>query len=279
MKWFNFHNIKNSSFHVTPNLPIETTKRYKISIVKLAAYLSLYTLFAWLVLLVIISVTPLKDVLVVINNSELKAQTEKIQQLQDRVISLTEQLQTLASANEKIKYAIKLAQKDSTKSNDAIYDTLRKPIYKKVQIGGSILNVFRDFLTKYFFAGNETIPFMLFSPCEGIITQEFNPSIGHMGIDYGLKIGSPVYAAAGGLVTFADYTFNNGFMIIIQHDDGFVTLYQHCSAILKKVRDYVNQGDLIALSGNSGKNTTGPHLHFEVWENGKPIDPQKIILK
>ena len=279
MKWFNFHNIKNASFHVTPNLPIETTKRYKISAIRLTAYLSLYTIFAWLVLLIIISVTPLKDVLVVINNSELKAQTEKIQQLQSRVISLTEQLQELASANEKIKYAIKLAQKDSAKSNDAIYDTLRKPIYKKIQIGGNIFSVFQDFLIKYFLSCGGTSSVILVGPCDGIITQGFNPSAGHMGVDYGLKSGSPVYAAAGGLVTFADYTFNNGYMIIIQHDEGFVTLYEHCSTLLKKVRDYVDQGDLIALSGNTGKNTSGPHLHFEVWQNGKPIDPQKIILK
>ena len=68
-------------------------------------------------------------------------------------------------------------------------------------------------------------------------------------------------------------------MLIIQHNKGFTTVYKHCSSLLKKERDVVSQGDLIALSGNSGKNTTGPHLHFEIWQNGKPVDPQKILLK
>jgi murein DD-endopeptidase MepM/ murein hydrolase activator NlpD len=278
MKWFNFQNIKNSSFHVTPNLPIETTKRYKITALKLAAYVTLYTLFSWLVLIIILSVTPLKDMFFVINNSQLKAQTEKIQELQNKVLTLTEQLQKVASTNEKIKYAIKLASRDSTKSNDPIYDTLKKPIYKKLQIGGNILAVFNDFINKIIFSGDSQ-SFILMEPCSGVITQGFNPSTGHMGIDYGVKIGTPVYASAGGLVTFSDYTVTNGFTIIIQHDAGYITIYQHCSALLFKVRDYVNQGELLALSGNSGKNTTGSHLHFEVWQNGKPVDPQKVILK
>jgi murein DD-endopeptidase MepM/ murein hydrolase activator NlpD len=278
MKWFNFQDIKNSSFHVTPNLPIETTKRYKVSAVRLVALITLYTLFSWLILIVVLSVTPLKDLFFVINNSELKTQTEKIQELQGRVVSLTEQLQRLASTNEKIKYAIRLAQKDSTKSNDPLYDTLKKPIYKKLQIGGNILLVFRDLLRKFFPSGDDQ-SFILMKPCDALITQGFNPSVGHMGIDYGVKTGTPVYASAGGLVTFADYSIINGFTLIIQHDHGYITIYQHCSTLLKKVRAFVNQGELIALSGSSGKNSTGPHLHFEIWENGKPIDPQKIILK
>jgi len=278
MKWFNFQNIKNSSFHVTPNLPIETTKRYKVTAIRLATYITIYTLVSWLVLIIILSVTPLKDLFFVINNSELKTQTEKIQELQSRVLTLTQQLQSFASTNEKIKYAIKLAKKDSTKSNDPLYDTLKKPIYKKLQIGGNILAVFKEFLRKVLPHENDQ-SFVLLEPCSGIITQGFNPSTGHMGIDYGVKIGTPVYASAGGLVTFADYTVTNGFTLIIQHDNNYITIYQHCSTLLQKVRMHVSQGELIALSGNSGKNSTGSHLHFEIWENGKPIDPQKIFLK
>ena len=59
-------------------------------------------------------------------------------------------------------------------------------------------------------------------------------------------------------------------MLIIQHDKNYITIYKHCLTLLKKIRDKVSQGELIALSGNSGKDTTGPHLHFEVWQNGKP---------
>jgi lipoprotein NlpD len=279
MKWFNLENLRNSSFHITPNLPIITTKRYKYSIIRLAAYLGVYTILAWLVLIFILSITPLKDFLFVIDNNELKTQREKIQLLQNRVESLTSQLQNIASTNERMKYAMMLAKKDSVKSNDALYDSLRKPINKKIKIGGDVFSAFNDLMDKTFQSVEKSKPLIFLEPANGVITEEFLPDKGHMGIDYGVKSGSPVYASAGGLITFSDYTISSGYTIIIQHDQNYITIYQHCSSLLKKARDVVSQGELIALSGDSGKNTTGPHLHFEIWQNGKPVDPQKILLK
>ncbi len=279
MKWFNLENLRNSSFHITPNLPIITTKRYKYSIIRLVAYLGVYTILAWLVLIFILSITPLKDFLFVIDNNELKTQREKIQILQNRVESLTSQLQNIASTNERMKYAMMLAKKDSVKSNDALYDSLRKPINKKIKIGGDIFSAFNDLMDKIFQSTEKSKSLIFLEPANGVITQEFLPTEGHMGIDYGVKSGSPVYASAGGLITFSNYSISSGYTIIIQHDQNYITIYQHCSSLLKKARDVVSQGELIALSGDSGKNTTGPHLHFEIWENGKPVDPQKILLK
>ena len=278
MKWFNFQELKNSAFFITPNLPDITTKRYKFSLFRIAAYLALYTIGAWLFLIFILSITSLKDYIFVIDNSELKVQTEKINELQNKVIVLSEQLQDLASTNERMRYVLKLAGKDSVKSNDTILDTLKKKIDKKIKIGGDIFSAFSAFIENMFAPGQSN-KFIFIEPTHGLITQGFDPSKGHMGVDYGAKIGSPVYASAGGLITFADYSVDSGFMIIIQHDNGFITIYKHCSVLTKKVRDRVNQGELIALSGNTGQNTTGPHLHFEIWQDGKPIDPQKFLFK
>ena len=279
MKWFNLKNLKNSSFYITPNFPIITTERYKFSLLRVIAYLLSYTVLVWLFLVFILSITPLKDFLFVIDNSELRSQREKIQQLQNRVEVLTSQLQTVASTNERIKYASMLAKKDSVKSNDALYDSLRKPINKKLKIGGDIFSAINDLIEKIFQSDEKSKSFYMLEPATGVITGEFSPSKGHMGIDYGLKPDTPVYATAGGLITFSDYTIDSGYMLVIQHDKNFISIYKHCSTLLKKVRDMVSQGELIALSGNSGKNTTGPHLHFEVWQNGKPVNPQKILLK
>jgi len=279
MKWFNFQAIKNSSIHITPNLPIITTKRYKLGFVKLASYISLYTIAVWLLLIIVLAVTPLKDFLFVVDNSELKAQTEKIQQLQSKVLILTNQLQSLSSTNERIRLAIKLAQKDSVNANDKIYDTLKNRVIKKINVGGNIFYAFISLLNNLVQTNPSSKTVFFMQPVQGVITQDFNPGAGHMGIDYGLKIGSPVFASVGGIILFSDYTIDSGYMIIIQHDQEFTTVYKHCSSLLKKERDVVSQGDMIALSGNSGKNTTGPHLHFEIWQNGKPVDPQKILLK
>jgi murein DD-endopeptidase MepM/ murein hydrolase activator NlpD len=278
MKWFNFQELKNSSFYITTNLPLMTTERYKISVLRAAAYLALYTIGVWIFLIFIFSITSIKDYIFVFNNSELKLQTEKINELQNRVLVLSEQLQNLASTNERMRYVLKLSSKDSIKPNDALYDTLKKKIDKKINIGGDIYSAFTALIEKI---SAEKLPdkIIFIEPTHGLITQGFEPSKGHMGVDYGTRIGSPVYASAGGLVTFADYTVDSGFMVIIQHDSGFITIYKHCSVLSKKVRDRVNQGELIALSGNTGKNTTGPHLHFEIWQDGKPIDPQKFLFK
>lgn len=279
MKWFNFDNIKNSSFHITPNFPIITTNRYKFSILRVAAYLGVYTIVAWFILIIILTITPLKDYVFVINNSDLKAQTEKIKELQNKVVVLTDQLQELASTNERMRYAMKLAGRDSIKPNDSLYDTLRKKIDKKINVGGNIYEIFVSFVEKYFGVKNDLQTFFFIEPTNGVITQGFNSANGHMGIDFGVASGTPVYASAGGLIIFAEYTVESGYQIMIQHDNNYLTIYKHCSSLIKKIRERVTQGELIALSGNSGKNTTGPHLHFEIWQNGKPIDPQKFLLK
>jgi len=276
MKWFNWDFIKKTTFYVTPNYPDSSTKSYKFSLVRITAYTLIYTFIAWLVLLFILSVTPLKEFIFVLDNQELVEQKAKINELQSQVEVLTLQLQKIASTNERMKYALKLAKTDSINSSNPIYDSLQRPIIKRLPVGGNIFLVITEFINKLIQSTNSTI-FM--EPVTGIITQGFNPEKGHFGIDYGLPTGSPVYASNGGIIIFSGYTPEDGFMLIINHDDDYITIYKHCSSLLKKQRDFVRQGELIALSGNSGKNSTGPHLHFEIWYKGKPINPEEILIK
>lgn len=277
MKWFNLETLKNSSFYFTPNLPVLATKRYKFSLLRGLGIITLYTLASWLVLILILSLTPLKDTLFMVDNSELVAQKQKIEKLQQRVILLTQQLQEISSVNERMKYAIKLAEKDTISPKNPLYDTLRKTIKKKINIEGNIFSSVIEFFQKIFQDKPEKIYF--FEPVQGLIIQNFEPTKGHLGIDYGVKINTPVYATAGGIVTFADFTFDYGNTIIIQHTNDYISVYKHCKSLLVKERDIVTQGEIIALSGNTGKKSSGPHLHFEIWQNGKPIDPQKLLIK
>jgi murein DD-endopeptidase MepM/ murein hydrolase activator NlpD len=115
-------------------------------------------------------------------------------------------------------------------------------------------------------------------PADGLVTRGFNKEISHYGIDFSMPVGSVVRASASGIVIFADYTINDGYKIILSHSKGYITIYKHLSQILKKERDYVKQGDIIGLSGNTGKLITGPHLHFEIWKYQTPLDPQKILV-
>ena len=99
-----------------------------------------------------------------------------------------------------------------------------------------------------------------------------------MGLDFAVRTGTSILASAAGYVVFAGFTADDGYMIILVHSDGYITVYKHCSGLTKKLRDSVLQGETIALSGNTGLATTGPHLHFEIWKNGQVIDPKDLLI-
>lgn len=279
MKFFNLDTLRKIFVIITPNLPDSSTKTYKFSFLRSTAYILIYTFISWLVLIFILSVTPLKDFLFVLDNQELITQRKKINELQEKVKILTRELEDISAVNEKMKYSLQLAKKDTADTSNVLYDKLKKRITKKINLEGNVFLSVKEFFLKFFSSNNTEDSLTFITPSSGYITKEFSPESGHLGIDFGLRIGSPVYAAAGGLVIFADYTVDYGYTIIIQHDSGYITMYKHCSTLLKKTQDYVRQGELIALSGNSGKKSTGPHLHFEIWHYGKPINPEILLIK
>jgi murein DD-endopeptidase MepM/ murein hydrolase activator NlpD len=116
------------------------------------------------------------------------------------------------------------------------------------------------------------------NPISGSITSRFGVlssirSSAHTGLDIGASIGTPIAAAASGTVTFSGKKGSYGYLITIDHGNGVLTYYAHCSALYKSVGEVVNQGDTIAAVGNTG-NSTGPHLHIEVRVNGVAYNPQ-----
>jgi hypothetical protein len=116
-----------------------------------------------------------------------------------------------------------------------------------------------------------------YTPIQGIVTTEFNLKDEHYGIDIVSKINEPVKSVAEGTVIFADWTQESGNVIAIQHRGNIISVYKHNSALLKKVGTFVNSGQVIAIIGNTGEFTTGPHLHFEMWYSGHPVDPAEFI--
>ncbi|MBI5473907.1 MAG: M23 family metallopeptidase [Ignavibacteriae bacterium] len=120
--------------------------------------------------------------------------------------------------------------------------------------------------------------FPLFNPVQGAVTQRFEPDTKHIGLDFAAKEGTPVFAAAQGYILFSGWTFEFGNMIILSHGSGYVTVYKHNSSLLKATGSMVRRGDLIALVGKTGSTSKGPHLHFEVWKDGVPQDPERFLL-
>ena len=115
-------------------------------------------------------------------------------------------------------------------------------------------------------------------PTQGYITRGYDAHINHYGIDIAGKTGSLVFAAAEGVVLFAGWTAEDGNSIIIAHSNGFITCYKHNKAILKAAGTKVKRGEAIATLGNSGETSRGPHLHFEIWKDGKSIDPSMFLF-
>ena len=118
---------------------------------------------------------------------------------------------------------------------------------------------------------------LFIKPVQGTISADFLESREHLGIDIVCPLNSPVKSTLPGYVIVADWTMKTGHTIGVQHSDGLVSFYKHNNALLKHVGDYVLGGEVIAMTGNTGDLTDGPHLHFELWRSGKPIDPSRYI--
>jgi len=117
-----------------------------------------------------------------------------------------------------------------------------------------------------------------FTPVQGIITGVFSPADGHFGVDLVSEPDEVVKAALDGTVTMSTWTLETGYVIQIQHDYELMTAYKHNASLFKAVGEKVAAGDAIAIVGNSGELTTGPHLHFELWHDGVPLDPADYIV-
>lgn len=115
--------------------------------------------------------------------------------------------------------------------------------------------------------------FYFFTPLKGTITTKYNSTDKHFGIDIVAGPDAVIKSALDGTVVMADWTSQTGYVIAIQHSNNLFSVYKHNSALLKTVGNVVKAGDVIAIVGNSGEETTGPHLHFELWYNGAPVNP------
>lgn len=132
---------------------------------------------------------------------------------------------------------------------------------------------------KYSLFDNETSEanIILFPPVNGTISENYNLEDKHYAVDVVVPINTPVKAMADGTVIFSEWTIDNGFVIILEHNRELISVYKHNTSITKEQGEIVKAGEVIALSGSSGKLSTGPHLHFELWSKGYPVNPTNFI--
>ncbi len=116
-----------------------------------------------------------------------------------------------------------------------------------------------------------------FSPLTGFVSDRFDMRKGHFGVDVVARKNEPVKCIADGTVIMASWTQDAGYVIAIQHRANLISVYKHNAELMKKVGNFVNAGEIISIVGNSGEMTDGPHLHFELWYNGNPVDPEEFV--
>mgnify|MGYP001818757269 CR=1 FL=1 len=118
---------------------------------------------------------------------------------------------------------------------------------------------------------------VLFPPISGTLSENFNRDKKHYAVDITAPRDTPIKAVANGIVIFAEWTTETGYVIIMEHKDGLLSVYKHNGSLSKSQGDIVRAGEVIASVGNTGEFTTGPHLHFELWDNGNPVNPLDFI--
>lgn len=118
---------------------------------------------------------------------------------------------------------------------------------------------------------------MFFPPLSGLISNDFNNTTEHFGVDLVAKEKTRISSVLDGSVVASHWTVETGYVIIIQHKNDYLSQYKHNSMLLKQVGDFVRAGEHIAIIGNSGELSSGPHLHFELWHKGVPVNPKDYI--
>lgn len=220
-----------------------------------------------------------------IPNPELEIRyTQELVRLNQRMASLMEEMILLRSYNVKLRNALGenavatdsgvvitgTVRRESDRSRPA--DVRRSTPFGAAQAASYPLPLTSDPGT------NRRVSFPAIIPTEGYVTRGFEPEQRHFGLDIAGTIGTPVNAAADGYVVFAGFTVDEGYVMIVSHTDGFLTFYKHNQSLLKGANVFVKRGEPIALLGNSGRTSSGPHLHFEIWKDGTPVDPSAYLL-
>ena len=229
----------------------------------------------------IIAFTPLREYIPGYTSTNIRRQMVNLNQLSD---SLKIKLDSRERYLQNIRNIIEGVPVDTT--------NFYVPENISVQNDGAVERVYEDSMLREriesedrfnFFSSessdNLTLEKLLFfKPVDGLVTQSFNADEKHYGVDVVSKENELIKSTLGGIVVFSSWTSETGNVIAIQHVNNFVSIYKHNSVLLKQQGETVTVGESIAIIGNSGKWSSGPHLHFELWHNNQAVNPENYIL-
>ena len=233
----------------------------------------------FLVASVIIAFTPLRNYLPGYMNSEIRAQVvenalrvDSLQQLVDRQNLYIMNIQDIFTGTIRV---------DTVHNMDSLTTVREDSLMERTQREAEFRKQYEE-TEKYNLTSITARPdiegLIFYRPTRGMITEKFDADRKHYGTDIAANPGESVLATLDGTVILSTYTAETGYVIEVQHNQDFISVYKHCGSLLKREGDTVQAGEAIALVGNSGQLTTGPHLHFELWHKGRAVNPEQYIV-
>ena len=233
----------------------------------------------FLIAALIIVFTPLRNYLPGYMNTEIREQVvnnalraDSLQWLLERQRMYIMNIQDIISGNIKV---------DSVHTIDSLTETRTEELMERTQAEEEFRKQYEE-TERYNLTTIDNAQaitgLIFFRPTRGMVSSGFDANQKHFGIDIAASPNESVLATLDGTVILATYTADTGYVIQVQHSQNLISVYKHCGSLLKKVGDSVKAGEAIALVGNTGEKTTGPHLHFEIWNRGRALDPSKYIV-
>ena len=254
-------------------------EKFALSLSKRNIFLaiSFITLFVILITTIFIFYTPVREYIPGYDTTKIRIQAiQNLEKIDSIMISLQKNKQFIESFSSTI-------NKQDFNSVYADNQNLQKvdlnELKVNINVEDSILRKIVEIEDRFNIieSENNKISIDLTSPVRGLISEGFSFSDKHFGVDIVLKERTPVKSISDGIVIFSAWTLNYGYTVVVYHKNKLTSIYKHNESIKVKKGDFVMSGEVIALSGNTGDLTTGPHLHFEIWDSQGPLNPEDLI--
>ena len=271
----------------------QTSSNYRLAVVREDSYeekfalslskrniflvISFITLFVILITALFIFYTPIREYIPGYDTTKIRIQAvQNLEKIDSIMISLQKNKQFIESFSS----TINGEDFNSIYSeNQNIQNIELSELDVNISIEDSILRKIVEIEDRFNIIESEKneISIDLISPANGLISEGFNFSNKHFGVDIVLKERTPIKSISDGIVIFSAWTLNYGYTVVVHHKNKLTSIYKHNESIKVKKGDFVMSGEVIALSGNTGELTTGPHLHFEIWDSQGPLNPEDLI--
>ncbi|MFA6467749.1 MAG: M23 family metallopeptidase [Bacteroidota bacterium] len=287
------HASKENAFEIVviPQGDTGSTRSFKASVLTIMlACVGIVTLIASLTIATIIY-TPAGLLLPMSEEQLQKRYGSELFEVQKRLNRITSEVLVLREYNNKLRNALgqKTLPEDSTfnlgsvaslmsEQESAVADVPITANNQQQATASSSVIVYRPAVNIRNDEATFRAEFPIIAPAVGYVSRRYESEKGHIGIDYAGKIGSLIVAAADGYVVFSGFTIDDGHTVMLSHGGGYLTIYKHNQNVLKGIGEFVKRGEPIALLGNSGRTSFGPHLHFEIWNNGRAQNPNDYLI-